>query len=92
VPPQLAIADGALAFWKAAGEVWPKTREQRCWVHYADLRIMPTKGWTLAPEAAIAARGVGIIKAPQGKRAACRAAGSDRARCRPGSFSPGHVP
>ncbi|MGY3146141.1 hypothetical protein ACVWYQ_003140 [Bradyrhizobium sp. USDA 3397] len=31
--PQLAIADGALGFWKAAGEVWPKTREQRCWVH-----------------------------------------------------------
>jgi putative transposase len=33
VPPRLAIADGALGFWKAAGEVWPKTREQRCWVH-----------------------------------------------------------
>jgi putative transposase len=33
VPPQLAIADGALGFWRAAGEVWPKTREQRCWVH-----------------------------------------------------------
>ena len=33
LPPQLAIADGALGFWKAAGEVWPKTREQRCWVH-----------------------------------------------------------
>ena len=31
--PALAIADGALGFWKAAGEVWPKTREQRCWVH-----------------------------------------------------------
>lgn len=31
--PQLAIADGALGFWKAAGEVWPRTREQRCWVH-----------------------------------------------------------
>jgi transposase-like protein len=31
VPPQLAIADGALGFWKAAGEVWPKTCEQRCW-------------------------------------------------------------
>lgn len=31
--PQLVIADGALGFWKAAGEVWPKTREQRCWVH-----------------------------------------------------------
>src|SRR4030088_1733767 len=33
VPPHLVIADGALGFWKAAGEVWPKTREQRCWVH-----------------------------------------------------------
>jgi transposase-like protein len=33
VPPRLAIADGALGFWKATGEVWPKTREQRCWVH-----------------------------------------------------------
>lgn len=32
-PPQLTIADGALGFWKAADEVWPKTREQRCWVH-----------------------------------------------------------
>jgi putative transposase len=31
--PELAIADGGLGFWKAAGEVWPKTREQRCWVH-----------------------------------------------------------
>ncbi len=33
VPPRLVIADGAFGFWKAAGEVWPKTREQRCWVH-----------------------------------------------------------
>ena len=31
--PELVIADGALGFWKAAGEVWPATREQRCWVH-----------------------------------------------------------
>ena len=31
--PELVVADGALGFWKAAGEVWPKTREQRCWVH-----------------------------------------------------------
>lgn len=33
VRPELAIADGALGFWKAAGEIWPTTREQRCWVH-----------------------------------------------------------
>lgn len=31
--PQLAIADGGLGFWKALGEIWPMTREQRCWVH-----------------------------------------------------------
>jgi transposase-like protein len=33
VSPRLVMADGALGFWKAAGEVWPTTREQRCWVH-----------------------------------------------------------
>ncbi len=31
--PKLAIADGGLGFWKALGEIWPTTREQRCWVH-----------------------------------------------------------
>jgi transposase-like protein len=31
--PKDAVADGALGFWKAIGEVWPKIREQRCWVH-----------------------------------------------------------
>lgn len=30
---RLVSADGALGFWKAAGEVWPTTREQRCWMH-----------------------------------------------------------
>jgi transposase-like protein len=33
IAPELAVADGALGFWKALGEIWPKTREQRCWVH-----------------------------------------------------------
>jgi transposase-like protein len=33
VAPELAVADGALGFWKALGELWPATREQRCWVH-----------------------------------------------------------
>ncbi len=33
IGPELAVADGALGFWKALAEVWPKTREQRCWVH-----------------------------------------------------------
>lgn len=31
--PVLAVGDGALGFWKALREVFPATREQRCWVH-----------------------------------------------------------
>ena len=31
--PVLAIGDGALGFWAALEEVYPKTRGQRCWVH-----------------------------------------------------------
>lgn len=31
--PVLAVGDGALGFWAALREVFPNTREQRCWVH-----------------------------------------------------------
>ena len=31
--PKLAVGDGALGFWAALAEVFPETREQRCWVH-----------------------------------------------------------
>jgi putative transposase len=31
--PQLAIGDGAMGFWAAMDEVYPQTRQQRCWVH-----------------------------------------------------------
>ena len=31
--PVVAAGDGALGFWAAVREVWPETREQRCWVH-----------------------------------------------------------
>jgi len=33
VPPELAVGDGALGFWVALRDVFPETREQRCWVH-----------------------------------------------------------
>ena len=32
-PPELAIGDGALGFWKAFREVYGNAKEQRCWVH-----------------------------------------------------------
>ena len=31
--PVLAVGDGALGFWKAIRDVFPETREQRCWWH-----------------------------------------------------------
>ena len=31
--PQLAIGDGAMGFWAALEEVYPETRQQRCWMH-----------------------------------------------------------
>ena len=33
IAPELAVADGALGFWKALEEIFPTTRQQRCWVH-----------------------------------------------------------
>ena len=33
--PVLAVGDGALGFWKAIREVFPETKEQRCWFHVA---------------------------------------------------------
>ena len=31
--PELAIGDGAMGFWAALEEVYPETRQQRCWMH-----------------------------------------------------------
>jgi putative transposase len=31
--PVLAVGDGALGFWAAIRDVFPETREQRCWFH-----------------------------------------------------------
>ena len=33
VDPKLAVADGALGFWKALPQVFATTKAQRCWVH-----------------------------------------------------------
>jgi transposase-like protein len=31
--PRLAVGDGAMGFWAALEEVYPETRQQRCWMH-----------------------------------------------------------
>ena len=32
-PPKLIVADGCAGAWAAISEVWPSSREQRCWNH-----------------------------------------------------------
>ena len=32
-PAKLAVGDGAMGFWAALDEIYPQTRQQRCWVH-----------------------------------------------------------
>lgn len=41
--PVLAVGDGALGFWAALRDVWPETKTQKCWVHYAEQRVMPSR-------------------------------------------------
>jgi len=31
--PELAVGDGAMGFWAALEEIFPTTRDQRCWLH-----------------------------------------------------------
>lgn len=48
--PQLAVGDGALGFWQALRQVYPKTREQRCWVHKTG-NVLNKLPKTLQPQA-----------------------------------------
>ena len=57
IGPEVAVGDGALGFWKAVEELFPGTRQQRCWVQHADFRIMPTDGQRPTREAVLAAMG-----------------------------------
>src|SRR6202789_1427117 len=90
--PALVIADGAPGIWKATRELWPEALEQRCTVHYAEARVMPSRvveagggGWVRLVE-------VGIITAPRGRRGVCRVAGSGRVVCREGWFWRARLP
>ena len=51
--PELAIGDGAMGFWAAQEEIWPGTRQQRCWVHKSAnvLNFMPKSVQPKAREA-----------------------------------------
>jgi transposase-like protein len=53
--PVLAVGDGTLGFWAAVREVFPQTREQRCWFHkIANVRNALPKSARPGAKAAIA--------------------------------------
>ena len=51
--PELAIGDGAMGFWAAVEEIYPTTRQQRCWVHKTInvLNVLPKSGQPKAKQA-----------------------------------------
>jgi transposase-like protein len=51
--PVLAVGDGGLGFWAALREVFPATKEQRCWVHKAAnvINCLPTSAQPAARRA-----------------------------------------
>ncbi|GLS31088.1 Transposase, Mutator family [Mesorhizobium albiziae] len=53
--PEFLIVDGAPGLDRAIAALWDGVPVQRCTVHYADVRIMPTMAWNSALGAGIAA-------------------------------------
>ena len=51
--PAVAIGDGAMGFWAAVEEIYPTTRQQRCWVHKTNnvLNALPKSGQPKAKQA-----------------------------------------
>ncbi|MCU7895288.1 MAG: transposase [Candidatus Thiodiazotropha sp. (ex Lucinoma aequizonata)] len=51
--PELAIGDDAMGFWAALEEVYPETRQQRCWMHKTmnALNYLPTSNQPKAKQA-----------------------------------------
>ncbi len=51
--PELAIGDGAMGFWAALEEIYPDSRQQRCWMHKSMnvLNCLPKSGQAKAKQA-----------------------------------------
>jgi hypothetical protein len=45
--PELAIGDGAMGFWAALEEIYPETRQQRCWMHIVGRDPRLPEGWNV---------------------------------------------
>ncbi len=52
--PTLVSSDGGAGLAAALAALWPDVPIQRCTVHYADLRITPTRHHARGPQAELA--------------------------------------
>jgi putative transposase len=75
--PVLAVGDGALGFWAALRDVFPSTKEQRCWVHRT-ANVLDALPKRLHPQAKKAVQAI--------YNASTRAAALDAARPSPPPF------
>jgi transposase-like protein len=82
----LFVLDGSKALRKAVRSVFGEVPVQRCLWHYPDLRVIPTRVDESSGGGRIRPVGVGIIRAPRGRRGACRVACSVRGGCSVGWF------
>ncbi len=48
--PELAVGDGAMGFWAALEEIYPHTRDQRCWLHKT-VNVLNTSPKSVQPKA-----------------------------------------
>jgi transposase-like protein len=55
--PVLAVGDGALGFWAALRDVFPATKEQRCWAHKT-ANVLDTLPKRLQPQAKSAVQAI----------------------------------
>jgi transposase-like protein len=78
--PKLAVGDGAMGFWAAMDEVYPTTRQQRCWQHKT-MNVLNCLPKLSQPKAKAA---IHNIHCPAGHCAAMSregGAGRDQGRC-----------
>ena len=75
---EFVVSDDHEGLKQAIREVLPGAAWQRCYVHYADLRIMPSDHLESGCGGHDRRDGVGIIRPPQERPEACRAADSGR--------------
>ena len=69
--PVLAVGDGALGFWKAVRDVFPETRERRCWLHKMG-SVMSAMPKSLHPRAKAAMQQIWMAEDKKHAQAAIR--------------------